>query len=198
MARGDIVGGLKTALSRGESLQKAMQSFYNAGYKKEEIEEAARELQRELLVAQAMSQQNLQPKKTIAQETKKLPTTQPITTQGEIQQTKPEQPEKKFLPLTTSQPKQEEVESTIQSKPTQTQPPQTTQALEHPQAMPQDYYTPPISQQVVSSYTQQATKSKIDFVTILLVVTLIVLLGVLAFVFFFKSELVEFLNRFLE
>jgi len=45
MAKSDLVGGLKLALSRGETLQKAMQSFYNAGYKKEEIEEAARILQ---------------------------------------------------------------------------------------------------------------------------------------------------------
>lgn len=37
--------GLKGALARGESLKQAMISFYNAGYKKEEIEKAARALQ---------------------------------------------------------------------------------------------------------------------------------------------------------
>ena len=41
----EIVEGLKMALIKGESLQQAMQSFYNAGYSKEEIESAARELQ---------------------------------------------------------------------------------------------------------------------------------------------------------
>lgn len=40
-----ILGGLKLALSKGESLKQAMMSFYNAGYKKEEIEGAARALQ---------------------------------------------------------------------------------------------------------------------------------------------------------
>ena len=45
MVREDIIGGLKSALFRGESLKQAMMSFYNAGYKKEEIEEAARALQ---------------------------------------------------------------------------------------------------------------------------------------------------------
>lgn len=40
----NIKEGLKLAISKGESLEKAMQSFYNAGYKKEEIEEAARSL----------------------------------------------------------------------------------------------------------------------------------------------------------
>ena len=42
MVNKDILGGLKVALSRGDSLQSAMQSFYNAGYTKEEIEELLR------------------------------------------------------------------------------------------------------------------------------------------------------------
>ena len=40
-----ILEGLKNALSKGESLQQAMQSFHNAGYEMKDIEEAARELQ---------------------------------------------------------------------------------------------------------------------------------------------------------
>jgi len=47
MVREDILSGLKQAISRGESLRQAMMSFYKAGYKKEEIEEAARFLQSE-------------------------------------------------------------------------------------------------------------------------------------------------------
>ncbi|MCK5043885.1 hypothetical protein KAR52_02700 [Candidatus Pacearchaeota archaeon] len=42
MVNEDILGGLRLALSKGESLEQAMNSFYNANYKKEEIEEAAR------------------------------------------------------------------------------------------------------------------------------------------------------------
>ncbi|MFH1608342.1 MAG: hypothetical protein ABIA78_04380 [archaeon] len=45
MPNHDIIEGLRFALVRGESLKQAMISFYNAGYKKEEIEEAARALQ---------------------------------------------------------------------------------------------------------------------------------------------------------
>lgn len=45
MSNEDIVGGLKSALERGESFQRAMMSFYSAGYKKEDIEWAARSLQ---------------------------------------------------------------------------------------------------------------------------------------------------------
>ncbi|MEK6913188.1 MAG: hypothetical protein AABW47_00770 [Nanoarchaeota archaeon] len=40
----EILGGLKSALERGESLKRAMMTFFNAGYKREEIEEAARNL----------------------------------------------------------------------------------------------------------------------------------------------------------
>ncbi len=41
MPKEEIVEGLRYALSRGETLESAMMSFFNAGYAKEEIEEAA-------------------------------------------------------------------------------------------------------------------------------------------------------------
>ncbi len=44
MVNKDLVEGLRNALSRGYTLEQAMMSFYNAGYKKEEVEEAARVL----------------------------------------------------------------------------------------------------------------------------------------------------------
>ncbi|MEK9184541.1 MAG: hypothetical protein AAB866_00025 [Patescibacteria group bacterium] len=47
MVREDIFAGLKQAISKGSSLKQAMMSFYKAGYKKEEIEEAARFVQSE-------------------------------------------------------------------------------------------------------------------------------------------------------
>lgn len=45
MVNNEIFEGLKLALSRGYTLEQAMLSFFNAGYKREEIEEAARALQ---------------------------------------------------------------------------------------------------------------------------------------------------------
>ena len=45
MVRQDIVAGLKLATEKGESLMQAMISFYNAGYKENEIEEAAQSIQ---------------------------------------------------------------------------------------------------------------------------------------------------------
>ena len=45
MVRDDILGALKSGLIRGETLKKAMMTLYNAGYKKNEIEESATALQ---------------------------------------------------------------------------------------------------------------------------------------------------------
>ena len=47
MVNKDILAGLRSAIVRGYSLDEAMISFFNAGYKKEEIEESARALQTE-------------------------------------------------------------------------------------------------------------------------------------------------------
>jgi len=41
MAVDEIVEGLRLAVSKGEPLEKAMTTFYNSGYKKEDIEQAA-------------------------------------------------------------------------------------------------------------------------------------------------------------
>lgn len=44
----EIVGGLMSALSRGEGLEKAMMTFYNAGYEKDEIEDSAKDVYNKL------------------------------------------------------------------------------------------------------------------------------------------------------
>jgi len=41
VVRDEILGGLKSALERGHSLERAMISMFNAGYRRKEIEEAA-------------------------------------------------------------------------------------------------------------------------------------------------------------
>jgi len=62
--REDILGALKSGLIRGETLKKAMMTLYNTGYKKNEIEEAAAELQK------IIQQQSI--------ETKQITSSQPI------------------------------------------------------------------------------------------------------------------------
>lgn len=41
----EIFGGIRAAVNKGETLQEAMMTFYNAGYKKDEINEAAKAFQ---------------------------------------------------------------------------------------------------------------------------------------------------------
>jgi len=45
MVKEEIVEGLRAAIARGESLEKAMTTFYNSGYSKEDVEEAASALE---------------------------------------------------------------------------------------------------------------------------------------------------------
>ena len=165
MVRQDILGGLKLALSKGQSLESAMQSFYNSGYKKEDIEEAARELYSGFSQQNTQSQQSTQSPQKI-QSIQPIPQTQPAV-QGKKEQTIQAQP-------------------TLVKKPVQIQPVLQTS----PQIQIQH-------KQIVSNY-EQPRRKRIDFVTIMLVVILFALLGVLAAVFFFKPEIVEFLNKYLE
>lgn len=61
MVREDILGGLNSALARGQSLRQAMMSFYNAGYLKEEIEAAAKFLKSGTQITQPQIQSNQSP-----------------------------------------------------------------------------------------------------------------------------------------
>jgi hypothetical protein len=44
MTKEDIIAGLKQAIERGANLEQAKQSFINAGYSSEEVEDSARAL----------------------------------------------------------------------------------------------------------------------------------------------------------
>ena len=65
MPKEEIVEGLKQAVSKGEPLEKATASFFNAGYKKEDIEEAARVLQMPAISQPQFQQQFQQPQQKI-------------------------------------------------------------------------------------------------------------------------------------
>jgi hypothetical protein len=60
MVKEEILEGLKYALAKGEPLAEAMMSFYNAGYLKKDIEEAARVLQAPQLQPTQQSTQPVQ------------------------------------------------------------------------------------------------------------------------------------------
>jgi len=118
MVNEDILGGLISALSRGESLKRAMISLYNAGYKKEEIEEAARKLQN----VSAQPQQEWRPQPIWAMRNKKpepkktLPMFRKIKRKKhQIQEPQQkEQPQEK--PKEVSQPKPKQTVSKYEKK----------------------------------------------------------------------------------
>jgi len=56
MVNEDIIGGLRSALTRGYSLDEAVLSFLNAGYKQKEIEEASQVLQSQITGADLSAQ----------------------------------------------------------------------------------------------------------------------------------------------
>lgn len=196
MVNKDILGGLKVALSRGDSLQSAMQSFYNAGYTKEEIEEAARALTSEISQQQYYLKQNIPQQ---MQQPQKRQVLLPKPTQL-LQPSQGQRPQQVIKPQPQQQP--------LQPKPTTIQqlPPKKPQ--ESQQQAPQIKYVPPqlpqkqeeiqATRQIVSNYAEEGSKYTVDFITIMLITILLILLGILAAVFFFKPQLVEFLNKFLD
>ena len=142
--REDILGALKSALIRGETLKKAMMSLYNAGYKKNEIEETAAMLQQmtsQTYVAQTNSTKQIQ---------------------QSSQKTSPQN---------------------IQSSPSKTSP--------IIQQIPQLNYPNQASQYGSPNFGKSASKIKIVFISLIL----IILIGLAVGVFVFREELIEFLNK---
>ena len=80
--REDIVAGLKNAMQRGESLEKAVQSFINAGYNPMEVKQAAESIyegaisithpdsERKIIPQQLLQQHIIQSENKQVQETK--------------------------------------------------------------------------------------------------------------------------------
>ena len=73
MPKEEIVEGLKVAIARGETLNKAMMSFYNSGYSKQDIEDAAKLLDTPQL-PQTQIAQPQQPSLQVKQELQKSQT----------------------------------------------------------------------------------------------------------------------------
>ncbi len=85
MVNTEILEGLKAGLERGQSLKRAMISFFNAGYSKQEIEEAARALSqtpiKEAIPSQpeikSQKQKQVQPQLSVPKQP--VPSQKPIT-----------------------------------------------------------------------------------------------------------------------
>lgn len=90
MVKEELVEGIKQAISKGESIEKAMMTFYSAGYSKQDIEEAAAASQ-----TPTSFQQPTQPQATGSQPQKMQPQATPSqSTPSTEQQTTVPQPQK--------------------------------------------------------------------------------------------------------
>jgi len=166
MVKEELVEGLKTAMIRGDSLQKAMFSFYNAGYKKAEIEEAARLLQ----------SSHFSPERYLLQQQQKARAQETVSTRN---------PSKPITPQTVKEVHREQAQL-IKTKPAS------------PEIKVNPAYNPNALRGVtggVSTY-QSPSKTKTSnsglsskWVVIALAFVLLGLIGAIAYIFFFKPEL---------
>jgi FtsZ-interacting cell division protein ZipA len=187
-----ILGALKSALARGESLKKAMMTVYNAGYKREDISEAARSINEEgsLPQAQPIQQENTtQPKKPATIKTltpsKKLSRKEKKSKKAKESDKPTKQPQIIQQPqaLQQVQPSTKQLQGT----PQQAQQPQTPQQVQQP--IPGQGVV-----QKVSGYGQPPT-TKSKTMIILLGFILLFLIGILVTIFLFKEELLNFFNN---
>jgi hypothetical protein len=180
MVREDIEGILRVALQQGKNFQQIIQSLYNSGYSKDEVDEAAK-----ILNASSYKQPSLPMAKS-------SPTI--------IQQPKPVQPvPKEQLPKGQTQ-------QIVSAYPYPVQQPQTyqPQPVSPPiqQSQPVQFYQPapyPVQfvqfPQIISNYGQPKKFSMGKTITIIMVVMLMILLGILAVVIMFKPQLENFINN---
>jgi len=186
MINTEILGGLKLAVSKGESLKQAMMSFYNAGYKKEEIEEAARNLQKENFEQQEIQQQKPeQPtKKPLKQKPQKI--MQKVSTYGTPMRTQ----------IQSSQKIKQGIDSAIEQLKkinVISKPEITPTKIQKEKSLVKQKPVKSISPKKVSSYEKEKPRGKL--ITLFFVFFLLFLLGLLAAVFFFRQELIDFFNK---
>ena len=182
MVMEDILEGLKLAMARGDSLQKAMMSFYNAGYKKEDIEEAARALQMRQTNQFNHTAQHTQ--HSAKQQKKSL-----LSGLNPLKRAVNGMPLDRNPPLKQAGGIKKPLSQINTLKPRGVQPANNSKSFK-----PLKHVIPP---QNVSSYGENTIKPQRDIIAIALALILLTLLGVLVGVFFYKEEIMGFVNKFL-
>ncbi|MBA7668268.1 hypothetical protein ES703_76378 [subsurface metagenome] len=199
----EILEGLKVALSKGESFRDAMMSFYNAGYKKEEIEDAARALQMQQSqqvqptptqppIKQVQPVQQAKPERRIQEPVVKPESPETIQKVSGYEQSLSVQKAKKGIYSAIKELQKIELPNKVKVE--QVQPVQQAKPerrIQKPVVKPE----PPRTIQKVSSYEQTPSKPKGKLIIIFLIFFLVILFGALASVFFFKDQLVGFFNN---
>jgi len=198
MVNQEIFGGLISALSRGETLQKAMISLYNAGYSKKEIQESATLLKSQ--TPEQIMQKSVQDKKQ--KFLKKTQKKKIEEKQKTIKLTENLSPEKKPRHF------QSGIHSQRVSKYGQKPAPefktvidQTIRNLRDLKSpiqvvKPDADFKPPIIIQRVSDYNSQKPKKASKIIVVILFALLIILLGSLIALFIFRNQLIEIFNNF--
>jgi len=180
VVREDILGGLKLAMQRGETLEQAMMSFYSAGYKKEDVEDAARAIKTEQF--SAITQPNFVQQKKPTQLNLKQIVLPPA------QQLKP------FVKTPTTDqtnPVVQKVSAYGEQPKPQVQAQITQPALKAFQ--PTSIQKTPEAIQKVSAYEKPGGRKKIWI--IIFSIILLALLGVLSAMFIFRPEIISFFDK---
>lgn len=200
----EILGGLKAALERGQNLKQAMMSFYQAGYKKEEIEDAARAylyLQRGNSEAEVLSKkQPPQIKGAENKESEKKPEAKPGGLFGKKKEEEKEKP-KTGLPGKEGEIKKEKHKFSLFGKKKEDEKKFSEVGKTKVPEMGENNQKKEENKKIVQKISgydnpgkKEMGKFKSKAVTSILVITLIVLVVILALVFLFKDELVNFVN----
>jgi hypothetical protein len=208
-----LLGGLESALARGQSLQKSMISFYNAGYKKEDIENAARKFQE--IHQRRFAELGVEPgpqKKSVKTPVSDYSSKTPQESQ------KPIQPKTKiFKSEIINEEEKQKLGNSKENKPEKREQfvskygedsyrqaedlkNAIIDAISSIKKVPvyagnSNQNKPVVIQQRVSEYGPGPTTPLSKAITFLLIFLLLLLLGLLGAVFFFKEELIELFNN---
>lgn len=169
MVNNDILGGLRSALTRGYTLEEAMLSFFNAGYKREDIQEAAKALQSAISI---QPQIEMQPKPIWEPPKKKI--------QAPLPPFKPEL--KTRVPVS-----QVQIQVPVVSKPVVQKPVEKPVVKKEPVATP-------VKQPVASQVSAYTNDKRIKTITVILIILLAILLGILGLMYAFRSQIISFFN----
>lgn len=219
MINEEIIGGLVSALSRGQSLESAMMTFYNAGYNKEEIEDSAKEVYNQIgpqkmgingtlqdalndiavkagvPVTQEKKEEKSAAEKPKTEMEKKIVLQTPTEKKPEPPPTTPvktEEKPKRIPDITTNQPyqNQSDITNKIEEAIKGLRPVNIPSKIEIVHKNADTKSSSVI--QHVSAYSSQKTISK--SVTYILIGILILLLIALGAIFIFKEDLIKLFN----
>ncbi len=179
MINDEVMGGLKSALGRGESLKRAMMTLFNAGYKREDIEEAAAVLTEPSIIGRYNQPLNPVPKNAMIKPSagealkpaSQTPSSNNIQSIQKVSGYGEKNPKENVIKNILIKPSEKEL-----SKPaSQTPSSNNIQSI-----------------QKVSGYGEKNPRDKI--MIFVLISLLLFLTGLLITIFLFKEELINFFN----